>query len=159
MVFFAFVSGWCFLVLFCLCFSFYCVALFSRKLPEKILFLSGARFGRNFRERIFGFFAFVSGCCFLVLFFQCFSFILLPCSPRKLPENILFLSGAHFGRNFRQRTFWFLAFVSGWCFWCCFAYVSALLCCLVLPKAGLKKILFLSGARFGRNFRERILFF
>ena len=42
------------------------MALFSRKLPEKILFLSGALFGRVFCERVFSL-AFVSGWCSMVL--------------------------------------------------------------------------------------------
>ena len=149
-----------------LMFLLYCVALFSRKLPEKILFLSGARFGRNFRERTFGFLPLCPVGVSLVLLCLCFSFIMLPCFPesclkknscqvrvledffclgvqlvffgvvlpmfllyyvalfsRKLPENKI-LSGARFGRNFRERTFLFLAFVSGWSFWCCFARFS-----------------------------------
>ena len=73
---------------------------------------------------------------------------------QKLPVQILFLSGARFGRNFRERTFDFLSWCPIGVFWYCFANVFVLLCGVVLPKAP-EKIIFLSGSRFGRNFRER----
>ena len=41
-----------------------------------------------------------------------------------------------FPRKFSPANFWFRAFVSSRCvFWCCFAYVFALLCWNILPKA------------------------
>ena len=108
-----------------------------------------ARFRRNVRER---FLIFLCGGVlpmfllhYVALFSRKLAEILSSCQVRVL-EGI-------FGSEFL-----FLAFVSGWCFWCCFAYVSASLCGLVLPKVARKHYL-LSGARFGRSFRERAFVF
>ena len=85
----------------------------------------------------FCFLAFGSGRCFLVLFCLCFCFIMWHCSPESRLINSLIVRCAFWkkfsGANFCNK-FCFLTFVPGWCFWCCFAYVFALLCGIVLPK-------------------------
>ena len=113
----AFVSGWCFLVLFCRCFSCQ-VRVLEEIFKNKFLF-----------------FCLCVRLVFCDVVLPMFQFHYVALFSRKLPDKIIFLSGARFGRNFRERTFGILP----WCpvggFWCRFAYVSVLLCCLALPKA------------------------
>ena len=151
--FLAFVSGWCFLVLFCLCFCF----IVWRCPPESFLknsLLVRCAFWKKFSGASFWCLAFVSGWCFLVLFCLCFCFIVWRCSPESFLKNSLLVRYA-FWKKFSGASFWFLAFVSGWCFLVLFCLCFfVLLCGVALPEASWK-ILFLSGVCFGRNFRER----
>ena len=145
--FLAFVSGWCFLALFRLCFCFimwHC----SPDNCQRILFLSRLFFGGNFRERAFGFFSFFVRLVFCVVVFLCFCFIMWHCSPKNCQKNSLLVRFA-FWKKFSGANFWFLAFVSGWCFCCCFSYVFALFCGIVLPKIA-RNVLSLSDAHFGK---------
>ena len=87
------------LLVFCLCvqlmffgvvfpmFLLYYVACFSRKLPQKFSSCQVRILEEVFGSELFVFFAFVSGCCFLVLFCLCFSFIMLPGSPESCLKN------------------------------------------------------------------------
>ena len=103
--FFAFGSGRCFLVLFCLCFCF----IMWHCSPESRLknsLLVRRAFWEKFSGANFCFLAFVSGWCFLVLFCLCFCFIMWHCSPESRLKNSLLVRCA-FWEKFSERTFVF----------------------------------------------------
>ena len=104
-------------------FLLYCAGTFSRKLPGKILFLSGARFAKKSGAN-FWFWPFVSGQSFLVVFRLCFRFIVLEHSPESCLKKISSCQ-ARILQKVSGANFWFWPFVSGRCFWWCFAYVFA----------------------------------
>ena len=104
-------------------------------------------FWKNFRERTFVFLPLCPVGVFFMLFCLCFLLYSLALFSQKLPEEIFSFSGARFAENFRERTL-----VFGLCVWSVFfsaffAYVSSLLCRIVLLKAA-RKIFFSSGPRF-----------
>ena len=90
-----------------LMFLLHYVALFSRKLPEK---LSSCQV--HFLEEIFGsellFFSFCVRLVFFVVVSPMFLIHYVALLSRNLPKKILFLSGSLFGRKFREQTFVFL---------------------------------------------------
>ena len=109
---FVLVSGWCFLVLFCLCFSFIILPCSPESCQKNSLLLRCA-FWKNISGANFWFFAFVSGWCFLVLFCLCFCFAMLPCSPESFLKMF---------SSCQVRVFLPLCLVG--VFWCCFARFS-----------------------------------
>ena len=115
-----------FFVLFCLGFSWLCGLIFLPKAVWKILFLSGARFGNILGSELLVFLAFVSSWFFLMLFCQCFCFILWHCSPKSCLKRF-FPSQARISQKIFGSELWFLAFVSGRCcfgvFCLCFFFI------------------------------------
>ena len=89
-------------------------------------------------------------CCSFAYVFDSLCGIALPTTARK----ILFLSGSLFGRNFRERTLVFLAFVAGWCFFVVFPMFLLYYVALCSRKLSASNLV-LSDAHVGRNFRER----
>ena len=87
---------------------------FSPESSLEIFFLSGARFGKIFGSELL-FFAFVSSWCFLMLFCLYFCCILWHCSPKSCLKRF-FPSQARVSRKIFGSELWFLAFVSGRCF-------------------------------------------
>ena len=127
------VQSLCFLVLFCLCFCFIVLEHFPESFLKKF---SSCQV--RVLQNIFGSELLVLAFCVRSVFFGGVSpMFLLYCAgtfSRKLPEKILFLSGARFAKNFRERTFGFGLLCPVGVFWWCFAYVFALLCWNILPK-------------------------
>ena len=137
-------------------FLLYYVALFSLKSPEKILFLSGARFGRNVRERTFGFLPLcpvgVFGVVlpmFLLYYGALFS--------RKLPEKLSSCQARVLEKNFCARTFGFLPLCPVGVFFVLFCQCFCFIVWRCSPRSCLKNYLLVrcafwkkfSGANFG----------
>ena len=92
----------------------------------------------------------MSGLCFLVLFCLCFCFIVWRCSPESFLKNSL-LVRCEFWKKFSGANFWFLAFVSRWCFFVLFCLCFRFIMWLCSPES-FPKIYFLVRCAFWKKF-------
>ena len=119
--------------------------VFLPKAVWKILFLSGARFGKIFGSELL-FFCLCVQLVFFDVVLPMFLLYSLALFSQKLPEEIFSFSGARFAENFRERTL-----VFGLCVWSVFslaffAYVYSLSFRIVLLKAARKNFLLVRSA-------------